>query len=64
MSVLVDGVMAAEKSGGADVETLLVVDFFWIDEARRVAGACGGDSGVERMCEGVAESDAWGSGLD
>jgi hypothetical protein len=63
MRVLVDGVMTAEEGGSADVEALLVVDFFWIDEAGGVAGARGGDGGVERMCEGVAESDARGSGL-
>jgi hypothetical protein len=63
MRVLVHGVMAAEEGGGADIEALLVVDFFWIDEAGGVAGARGGDGGVERMCEGVAQSDAWGSGL-
>jgi hypothetical protein len=64
MRVLVDGVVAAEKSRGADVEALFVVYFFWIDEARGVAGARGGDSGVEGMREGVAEGDVWRSGLD
>src|SRR2546430_12275223 len=39
MGVLIDRVMPAEESGGADVEALLVVDFFWSNEARRIAGA-------------------------
>ena len=64
MRVLIDGVMAAEKSGGADVEALFVVDFFRADEARGVAGARGGDGGIEGMRESVAESDARWSGLD
>ena len=64
MGVLVYGVVAAEESGGADVETLFIVDFFGIDEAGRVTGAGSGDGGVEWMREGVAESDARGSRLD
>jgi hypothetical protein len=64
MRVLIDGVVAAEKSGGADVETLLVGDFFWSDQMRGVASARGSDCGIERMCEGVAESDARWSGLN
>jgi len=63
MRVLVDGVMTAEEGGSADVEALFVVDFFWIDEAGGVASARGGDSGVERMCEVIAEGDAGRSGL-
>ncbi len=64
MGVLVDGVMAAVESGGADVEALLVRDFFRADEARRVAGTRGGDGGIEGMGEGVAESDARRGGFD
>jgi len=64
MRVLIDRVVAAEKSGGADVETLLVGDFFWSDEMRGVASARGSDCGIERMREGVAESDARRSGLN
>jgi hypothetical protein len=64
MGVLINGVMAAEESGGTDVETLLVVDFFGADEARRVAGARGGDGGVEGMFETVAKSNARWSGLN
>src|SRR5258707_845562 len=64
MGVLVDGVMAAVESGGADVEALLVGDFFGADEAGRVAGAGGGDGGIERVGEGVAESDAGRAGVD
>jgi hypothetical protein len=58
MGVLVDGVMAAVEGGGADVEALLFGDFFGADEARRVTGAGGGDGGIERVSEGIAESDA------
>jgi hypothetical protein len=64
MRVLVDGVMSAEESGGANVEALLVIDFFGADEVGRVASARGGDGGIEGMREGIAESDARGSGLD
>lgn len=64
MGVLVDGVMAAIESGGADVEALLVSDFFGDDEARGVASAGGGDGGIVRMREGVAKSDAWRGGFD
>ena len=64
MRVLVDGVMATVEGGGADVEALLVGDFFGDDEARGVAGARGGYGGIVGMREGVAESDAWGSGFD
>jgi hypothetical protein len=64
MRVLINGVMAAEKSGCSDVEALLVVDFFGADEAGGVAGAGGGDRGIEGMCEGVAERDEWRSGLN
>jgi len=62
--VLVDGVMAAEECGSANVQALLVVDFFRVDEAGRVTGAGGGDGRVEGMSESVAESDARRSGLD
>jgi hypothetical protein len=58
MRVLVDGVVAAVKRGGADVEALLVGDFFRRDQARRVASARGGNGGVKRVGERIAESDA------
>jgi hypothetical protein len=61
--VLKDGVMAAVEGGGADVEALLVGDFFGGDEMVGVAGAGGGDGGVKWMGEGVSESDAGGGGL-
>ena len=64
MGVLVDGVVAAIEGGGADVEALLVGDFFGDDEARGVAGARGGDGGIVGMCEGVAKSYAWRGGFD
>ena len=59
MSVLVDGMMAAEKSGGADVQPLLVSDFFRGDKAGRITGAGGGNCGIERMRKTVTKSDAW-----
>ena len=58
MCVLVDGVMAAVEGSGADVDALLVGDFFRADQARGVAGACGSDGGVEGMGEGIAQRDA------
>jgi hypothetical protein len=58
MGVLVDGVMAAVEGGGANVEALLVGNFFWADQPRGVTSAGGGDGGVKGMSEGVAESDA------
>ena len=64
MGVLVDGVMAAVERGGADVQALLVGDLFGADEARGVAGAGGGDGGVEGIGEVVAESDAGRAGFD
>lgn len=64
MGVLVDSVMAAVESGGADVEALLVGDFFGYDEARSVAGSCGGDGGVIGVGKGVPKSDAGGGGFD
>ena len=64
MRVLVDGVMAAVKGRRADVEALLVGDFVGIDQARGIAGARGGDGGVEGMAEGVAQSDARRPGFD
>jgi len=60
VSVLVDGVVAAIKSGCANVEPLLIGDLFGSDEAGRVAGAGGGNGGIEGMREGVAEGDARG----
>src|SRR5258708_6913195 len=64
MGVLVDGVMAAVKGGSTNVEALLVGDFFGTDQAWRVAGARGGDGGIEGMSEGVAECDARRGGFD
>lgn len=64
MSMLVNGVMPAIESGGADVEALLVGDFFGCDETRSIASACGGDGGIVRVREGVAKRDAGWSGFD
>jgi hypothetical protein len=64
MGVLVDGVMAAIESCGADIEALFVGDFLGADEAGRVTGAGGSDGGIERVREGVAERDARRGGFD
>src|SRR6266567_6863 len=64
IGVLVTGVMAAVKGGGTDVEALLVGDFFGADQAWRVAGASGGDGGIEGMGEVVAEGDARRAGFN
>ena len=58
MSVLVDGVVAAIEGSGADIQALLVGDFVVVDEMRGIAGARSRDCGIERMKEGIAESDA------
>ncbi len=63
VSVLIDGVMAAVESSGANVDALLVRDFFRADEARRVASARGGDGGIERVSESVAKSYARRAGF-
>jgi hypothetical protein len=64
MGVLENGVMAAVEGGCADIEALLVGDFFGADETRGVAGTGGSDGGIEGMSPGVAESYAGRSGLD
>jgi len=64
MGVLVDSVMAAVESGGANVEALLVGDFFRADKAGGVASAGRGDCGIKRVSESVAESNARRSGFD
>src|SRR5882762_218244 len=64
MSMLVDGVMAAVEGGGADVHALLLGDLFGADEAGCVTGAGSGNGGIERVREGIAESDARRGGLD
>jgi hypothetical protein len=64
MRMLVDRVVAAEESACTNVQTLLVGDFFGNDKARGIAGAGGGNGGIEGMREGVAKSDAQRSGLN
>ena len=61
--VLVDGVVAAVKRGRADLQALLVGDFFRPDEARRVAGARRGDGRIVGMREVIAQRDARRSGF-
>ena len=56
--VLVDRVVAGVKRGGADRRALLVGDLFGTDQARRVAGARGGDGRIVGMREGIAQRDA------
>jgi hypothetical protein len=55
--VLEDGVMAAVESCRADVEALLVGDFFGRDEMVRVTRAGGSDGRIEGMIKKVAKSD-------
>ncbi len=62
--VLIDGVMAAEVSGGADGDALLVGDFLRADQARGVAGSRRGNGGIEGMRKVIAEGDAGGGGFD
>ena len=57
MGMLENGVMAAVKGGGTDVEALLVCDFIGSDEVRGIAGARGGDSGIEGMEKRIAQGD-------
>jgi hypothetical protein len=61
--VLKNGVMATVEGGGADVESLLVGDFFGSDEMVGVAGAGRGDGGIVGMREGIPESYAGRGGL-
>src|ERR671923_1473175 len=64
MRMLINRVMATVKRSGADVEALLVGDLFRCNEARRVASARGGDSGVERMRERIPKGDAGRGGIN
>ena len=58
MRVLIDSMMAAVESCGADIDALLLGDFFGADDARRIACAGGGDSRIIGMREEVAQGDA------
>ena len=64
MGVLEDGVVSTVESGCADVEALLVGDFFGRNKMGGITGAGGGDGGVEGASEIVAESNARRRGLD
>ena len=64
MRVLIDGVMAAEVSGSADGDALLVSDLLRADQARGIAGSRCGDGGIEGMRKVIAEGDAGGGGFD
>ena len=59
MSVLINGVVAAKKRGCADLQPLLVSDFFRSDDARRVTGARRGDCRIVRMREVISQCDTW-----
>ena len=62
--VLINGVVPTIKRSGADVDALLIRNFFRRDEARRITSARGGDGGIERMRESISESDAGGAAID
>jgi len=64
MRVLINGVMAGEEGGRADGGALFVGDFLGRNQARRKAGARGGDGRVVRMREGIAQRDARDGRLD
>ena len=64
MRVLVDGVVPGVKRGRADLQALLVGDFLGADDARRVAGARGGNGRIVWMREMVAQRDARRGGLE
>ncbi len=53
--MLENGVMAAIECSGSDIEALLVGNFFGGNEMVGVAGACGGDRGIEGMIEIVTK---------
>src|SRR5262249_150517 len=42
----------------ANVQALLIVNFFGADQARGIAGSRGGDGGIKGMLEGIAETDS------
>ena len=62
--VLIDGVVAAVKRGRANLQPLLVGDFFRPDDARRVTGARRGDGGIVGMREVIAQRDARRGGFE
>src|ERR1700757_4638496 len=55
MRVLVARMVAAIKSGRANIQPLLVRDFVGVDQARRVTGARRRNGGIERMRERIAQ---------
>src|SRR5579864_782306 len=64
MRMLINGVMAAVKSGSTDVDSLLFGDFFGTYDSRRVTGACRRYRGIIGMCEGIAQCNSRDCGLD
>ena len=58
VGVLENGVMPAIERGRADIQALLVGNFFRADEAGRIASARGSDGGIVGMREKVAQRDA------
>ena len=59
--MLINGVMSAVKSSGADVHPLLVGDFFRADQTRCVASARRRYCGIKRMREKIAQGNPWRS---
>lgn len=62
--MLKNSVVPAVKCGSTDIDALLLGDFFGIDDARGIAGACRGDGRIKRMREGIAKGNARRGGFD
>ncbi len=57
MRVLINGMVAAEKSGRANLQPLFVSNFFRANDPRRVTGARRGDRRIVRMREVISQRD-------
>jgi hypothetical protein len=55
MRVLENGVVPAVKRGRPDLQALLVGDFFWADNTRRVTGTRRGNGLIVGMREVIAQ---------
>ena len=64
MRVLINRVMPAVKGRGADVDALLVGDFFGADQSLRIAGARRRNRRIVRMRKRVAQSHDRRTGID
>src|SRR5271170_3719086 len=58
MRMLINGVMPAKVGRRADHHPLLIGDFFWADQTRRIAGARRRYRRIECVREMIAQSDA------